>query len=198
MLNADSALLRSDERDKWCLRRWNLLRIWLVARQTQYMPTAQPKTVYAQYRLRTFHVLRVTEEACDVSSGSEGSTVRFAKLFPSPRVERVSPGHLVAVATGPTGSEAVVWRWYDAVVLGLEDDGSVRLWEPAHGEVLAQRRASFNHHYLGTRAYASSGLPGADWWVAGSANVDPRNADVELEEVDALYTENSLWPEVFA
>jgi hypothetical protein len=104
----------------------------------------------------------------------------------------------VAVATGPTGREAVVWRWYDAVVLGLEDDGSVRLWEPAHGEVIAQRRASFNHHYLGARAYASSGLPGANWWVAGGTNVDPRNADVELDDIDALYTENNLWPTVFA
>jgi hypothetical protein len=162
------------------------------------MSTAQSNTLDVHYHLRTFHVLRVNEEACDLWSGSEGSTVRFAKLFPSPRVERVSPGHLVAVATGPTGSEAVVWRWYDAVVLGLEDDGSVRLWEPAHGEVLAQRRASFNHHCLGARAYASSGLPGADWWVAGSAIVDPRDADVELDDVHALYDDNQLWPEVFA
>lgn len=28
-----------DERDTGCLRRWNLLRIWLVGRQTQYMST---------------------------------------------------------------------------------------------------------------------------------------------------------------
>ena len=162
------------------------------------MSTAKSNTGYAQFRLRVFHVLRVTEETCDVWSGSEGSTVRFAKLFPSPRVERVSPGHLVAVATAPTGSEAVVWRWYDAVVLGLEDDGSVRLWESAHGEFVAQRRPSFKHCDLGARAYASSGLPGADWWVAGSANVDPRNADVELDDVAALYTENNLWPKVLA
>ena len=162
------------------------------------MSTAKSNTGYAQFRLRVFHVLRVTEETCDVWSGSEGSTVRFAKLFPSPRVQRVSPGHLVAVATAPTGSEAVVWRWYDAVVLGLEDDGSVRLWEPAHGEIIAQQRASFKHCHLGARAYASAGLPGADWWVAGTANVDPRNADVELDDVHALYTENNLWAKVFA
>ena len=69
-----------------------------------------------------------------------------------------------------------MWRWYDAVVLGLEDDGSVRLWEPAHGEIIAQQRASFKHCHLGARAYASAGLPGANWWVAGGTNVDPRNA----------------------
>jgi hypothetical protein len=38
----------------------------------------------------------------------------------------VSPGHLVAVATAPDGSEVVVWRWYDAVVLG-EEAGLTRL-----------------------------------------------------------------------
>ena len=70
----------------------------------------------------------------------------------------------------------------------------MRLWEPAHGEVIAQRSTSFNHHYFGARAYTSSGLPGADWWMAGSANVDPRNADVELDDVHALYAENNLWP----
>ena len=45
----------------------------------------------------------------------------------------------VAAATAPDGSEVVVWRWYDAVVLG-EEAGLIRLWEPAHGEVVARRR----------------------------------------------------------
>jgi len=162
------------------------------------MPTSLPNTGDAQYRLRMFRVLRVTEEACDVWSGTAVSTVRFAELFPAPRVERVSPGHLVAVATGPTGTEVVVWRWYDAVVLGLEPDSSVRLWEPAHGEVIAQRRASFAQPDPGARAYASAGLPGAEWWVAGNANTDPRKAEVELEAVVALYSENNLWSTVFA
>jgi hypothetical protein len=125
------------------------------------------------------------------------STVGFAPMFPAPRVERVSPGHLVAVATGPNGTELVVWRWYDAVVLGTEDDGSVRLWEPAHGEVLAQPRASYEKQDPGSRAYASAGLPGADWWVADSAGGAPQSADVDLDEVDALYTENDLWSAVF-
>ena len=91
-------------------------------------------------------------------------------MFPSPRVERVSPGHLVAIATGPDGTGVVVWRWYDAVVLGTEDDGSARLWEPAHGEVIAQPRASYGTQDPGSRAYASAGLPGAEWWVACSAS----------------------------
>jgi len=162
------------------------------------MPTSQPNTGHAQHRLRTFRVLRVTEEACDVWSGTEVSTVRFAELFPAPRVERVSPGHLVAAATGPIGNEAVVWRWYDAVVLGLEGDNSVRLWEPAHGEVIAQRRASFQHPDPGARAYASAGLPGAEWWVAGNVSIDPRKAEVELGDVVALYSENNLWSTAFA
>jgi len=162
------------------------------------MSTPQPNTVYAPYRLRTFRVVRVSEAGCEVWSGAEGSSVRFATLFPSPRVERVSPGHLVAVAAGPTGNEAVVWRWYDAVVLGLEDDGSVRLWEPAHGKIIAQRRASFEHQDPGARAYASAGLPGAEWWVAGGANCAPHDTDVELDDVGALYAGNNLWPTVFA
>lgn len=118
-------------------------------------------------------------------------------MFPSPRVERVSPGHLVAVATGPNGTDLVVWRWYDAVVLGIEDDGSVRLWEPAHGEIIAQARSSYENQDPGSRAYASAGLPGAEWWVADGASGDPQGADVELTEVDALYAENGLWSAVF-
>jgi hypothetical protein len=142
-------------------------------------------------------VLRVNEEACEVWSQGEVSSVGFAPMFPSPRVERVSPGHLVAVATGPNGTDVVVWRWYDAVVLGTEDDGSVRLWEPAHGEVIAQARASYEQQAPGSRAYASAGLPGADWWVADSAGGGPQGADVELDDVDALYTQNDLWSAVF-
>jgi hypothetical protein len=118
-------------------------------------------------------------------------------MFPSPRVERVSPGHLVAIAARPGGADVVVWRWYDAVVLGTEDDGSVRLWEPAHGEVLAQARASYEKQDPGSRAYASAGLPGAEWWAAASADGAPQNADVELDAVNALYTESDLWSAVF-
>jgi hypothetical protein len=119
-------------------------------------------------------------------------------MFPSPRPERVSPGHLVALATGPDDTDVVVWRWYDAVVLGTEDDCSVRLWEPAHGEVIAQARASYAKQDPGSRAYASAGLPGADWWVADSVGGAPQSTGVELDEVDALYTENDLWSAVFA
>jgi hypothetical protein len=118
-------------------------------------------------------------------------------MVPSPRVERVSPGHLVALATGPNGIEVVVWRWYDTVVIGTEDDGSVRLWEPAHGEVIAQARASYEPQDPGSRAYASAGLPGAAWWVADRATGAPQSADVELHDIDALYTENDLWSAVF-
>ncbi len=162
------------------------------------MSTPQSDAVLAPHSLRTSRVLRVREDACEVWNGVKCSWVRFASMFPTPRVERVSPGHLVAVATGPNGAEVVVWRWYDAVVQGLQDDGSVRLWEPAHGEVIAQPRPSYEPQAPGSRAYASAGLPGAEWWVAGRVNGGPHTADVELDEVDALYAENNLWPTVFA
>jgi hypothetical protein len=101
------------------------------------------------------------------------------------------------MATRPSGADVVVWRWYDAVVLGTEDDGSVRLWEPAHGEVIAQARSSYEKQDPGSRAYASAGLPGAAWWVAARAGGAPQSANVELDLVDALYTENDLWSAVF-
>jgi hypothetical protein len=84
----------------------------------------------------------------------------------------------------------VVFRWYDPVVLGAEDDGSVRLWEPAHGEILARPRGSDQKQEPGSRAYASAGLPGAEWWVVGGT-------DAELDDVAALYTEHNLWPAAF-
>jgi hypothetical protein len=161
------------------------------------MSTPQPDAVFARPRLRTARVIRVGEHACDVWRQGEVSSVGFAPMVPSPRVERVSPGHLVAIATRPDSTDVVVWRWYDAVVLGTEDDGSVRLWEPAHGEVIAQPRASYQKQDPGSRAYASAGLPGAEWWVADSACGAAHNAGVELDDVDTLYTENDLWPAVF-
>lgn len=159
------------------------------------MSTPQSDADFAPHRLRTARVVRVDEDVCEVWSHGEVSSVRFAPMFP-PRVERVSPGHLVAVATGPDGTDVVVWRWYDTVVLGTEDDGSVRLWEPAHGEVIAQARASYEKQTPGSRAYASAGLPGAEWWVADNAGGDPHSAGVELHSVDDLYTENDLWSAV--
>jgi hypothetical protein len=148
-------------------------------------------------RLRARRVLRVREDACEVWSGAGSIFIPFAPVFPGPRTERVSPGHLVAVAAMPGGAEVVVWRWYDAVVLGAEHDGSVRLWEPAHGEVTAKPRASYEHRTPGSRAYASAGLPGAEWWVTGSANTDPDSVDVDLDDVAELYNDNDLWPAVF-
>ena len=137
-------------------------------------------------------MLRVEEDACHVLAEGQVVSVRYASHFPGPRTERVSPGHLVAVAEVPGGSDAVVWRWYDAVVLGNES-GSILLWEPAHGEVVARRRRPQRRHDRGTRAYLSSGLPGAEWWVAGKAVDRAEDADVELVEVERFYTEHGLW-----
>lgn len=161
------------------------------------MSTPPPDAILAPRRLRTARVIRVEEHACEVWSDGEVSAAGFAPMFPSPRIERVSPGHLVAIATGPDGTGIVVWRWYDAVVLGAENDGSVRLWEPGHGEVIAQARASYERQDPGSRAYASAGLPGAEWWVAGGASGAPQSARVELDDVHALYSENDLWAAVF-
>jgi hypothetical protein len=69
----------------------------------------------------------------------------------------------------------------------------IRLWEPSHGEVLAQPRPAHQSPQPGTRAYLSAGLPGADWWVADGAAASAEDADVELDEVEQLYTERDLW-----
>jgi hypothetical protein len=150
----------------------------------------------ADIRLSCAVVLRVGEDAASVRIDGDAVAVRFAPPFPSPRQERVSPGHLVAIAIAPDGAAVIVWRWYDAVVLD-DDPGSVRLWEPAHGEVRAQRRQARQRYEPGTRAYLSAGLPGADWWVAGAVTARAEDAEVELDEVHRLYAENGLWAASF-
>ena len=143
-------------------------------------------------RLRCGTVLAVGEDGCQIIRGSELSDVRYATAFPSPRVQRVSPGDLVAVASAPDGTAVVVFRWYDAVVLGAQG-GLIRLWEPAHGAVVAQPRNAGQDFRPGTRAYLSAGLPGADWWVAGAVAADAQDADVELGEVERFCAEHGLW-----
>ena len=148
-------------------------------------------------RLHCGIVLRSGEDTCQVLAGGTIVSVWYASQFPAPRRERVLPGHLVAIAEAPgTAAAVVVWRWYDAVVLG-SDAGSVRLWEPAHGEVAALRRRPRQHYGPGTRAYLSAGLPGAEWWVAGKAADQAEDADVELDEVERLYTEHHMWNSAF-
>lgn len=146
-------------------------------------------------RLRSAIVVGVQEDFCEVLSGDQLVPARYATHFPTPRLERLSPGHLVAVGAAPDGAAVVVWRWYDAVVVGETAD-LVRMWEPGHGEVLAHRRLAHRDPQLGTRAYLSAGLPGADWWVAGSTTTNGEKAEVELGEVERLYTENDLWGSV--
>ena len=146
-------------------------------------------------RLHCGIVLRSGEDACQVMAGGTVASVGYASQFPAPRRERVLPGHLVAIAEAP-GAAVVVWRWYDAVVLG-SDAESVQLWEPAHGVVAAQRRRAQQRYGPGTRAYLSAGLPGADWWVAGRAVDQAEDAEVELGEVGRLYTEHGMWDSAF-
>lgn len=144
-------------------------------------------------RLSCGIVLGVQEDTCQILRAGQLSSAGYAKAFPSPRTERVSPGHLVAVAAAADGAELVVWRWYDAVVLG-EQAGLFRLWEPAHGEVVAQPRRARFRPQPGTRAYLSAGLPGADWWVTSAAVAEAQDAEVELDEVERFCDEHDLWP----
>jgi hypothetical protein len=103
----------------------------------------------------------------------------------------VSPGHLVAIAKANNGSDVIIWRWYDAVVLNTTES-LIKLWEPGHGTVSAHPRDPQQLYALGARAYLSARLPGAQWWVAGHA-VD---ATVESDEVTRFFTENDLWAEL--
>lgn len=194
MAGGETALLTGPPGDSHCdfgcwtgrlLARVHWGRLGRVAASTDLNP--------AVARLSRGIVLRVHEDDCEILRAGQLSRVPFAKPFPSPRVERVSPGHLVAVATGTDGTQAVVWRWYDAVVLGAEA-GLFRLWEPGHGEVLAQPRRTKFSPQPGTRAYASAGLPGADWWLAGAVVAKAQDADVELDEVERFCTKYDLWP----
>lgn len=149
----------------------------------------------ASGRLRRGIVLRVQEDTCEIFGAGRPESAGFATHFPTPRTQRVSPGHLVAVATVPNGSAVVVWRWYDAVVLG-EEAGLTRMWEPGHGEVLARPRRPHRPRQPGTRAYLSAGLPGAEWWLAGAVAVSAEDADIELDEVEQFYTAHDLWNEL--
>jgi hypothetical protein len=163
------------------------------------VPRSVLKGVLTRPSIRAARVVRVDEDACEIWRRGAVTSAVFAPMFPSPRTERVSPGHLVAVATWPDAHDAVVWRWFDAVVLGAEPDGQVRLWEPAHGEFVARPRPSYVRQDPGSRAYVSAGLPRAEWWVADCADgAPPETAEVELDEVHALYAANDLWSAVFA
>lgn len=139
-------------------------------------------------RLRTAIVLSTTEEACTVFGDGHRSVVPFAEPFPRPRTDRVMAGNLVALATATDGSTVVVWRWFDAVVV-QEVDRQIRLWEPLHGFVLADRRDPGRTYLPGSRAYLSAGLPGAQWWVAGPAVDVAEKADVELNAVALFFTD---------
>lgn len=101
--------------------------------------------------IRCAVVIRVREDECEVLREGRLITAQFASMFPAPRTERVQPGNLVAMTATSDGTETVLWRWYDGVVL---EDGpeAIRLWEPAHGEVLAQARPAYIPRGPGTRA----------------------------------------------
>jgi hypothetical protein len=151
--------------------------------------TSAPAT--SSGRLRLAVVLSCTEDECETFAAGRRTVLPFSPAFPRPRADRVAPGHLVAVSTATDGSPAVVWRWFDAVVVHAQD-GSVRLWEPGHGTFLGVPRDPARAYRPGSRAYTSAGLPGAQWWVAGPVVDRPEDADVELDEVERFLTAHGL------
>jgi hypothetical protein len=153
--------------------------------------TSSPDRQPPARRLRSAIVLGSAEDECTVFADGQAIVVPYALPFPRPRAERVTPGHLVAIAASD-GPDLIIWRWFDAVV--VERAGTaVTLWEPNHRSVVAQPRDPERDYRPGSRAYASAGLPGAEWWVAGPAVDRPENADVELDEVDSFFTSHGLW-----
>ena len=136
-------------------------------------------------------VVHATEDACTVVVQGRTMVVPYAEFFPRPRAERVAPGHLVAITAEASEAAAVVWRWFDAVVVE-QIAGLVKLWEPHHGQVLAQARVPARAPLPGSRVYLSSGLEGAEWWVAGPAVSQAEDADVELNNVQAFLHAHGL------
>jgi len=110
---------------------------------------------------------RATEDECTVFADGGPRVVSYA-LPPRPRARRVAPGDLMVIAGESGAFEVILWRWFDAVV--VDQAGLVsRSGEPNHGTVVAQARDRRQGHRPGSRANLSAGLPGAEWWVAGSA-----------------------------
>ena len=154
--------------------------------------TSEPEPESAAPPLLIGIVLSADEDECTVVTDDTPRVVPYALPFPRPRAGRITPGNLVAIAAESDGSEVIVWRWFDAVVVSQAGQ-VVTLWEPNHGTVLAQPRDPQHVYRPGSRAYASAGLPGADWWVAGPAVDRAENAEVELEEVRDFFTTHGLW-----
>jgi hypothetical protein len=140
--------------------------------------------------LLTAVVLEAGEESCTVFRDGAAVVLPYARPFPRPRAGRMSPGHLVALVAA-AHRPTVVWRWFDAVVLGTSSHG-VHLWEPLHGEITAQPRNAGTGLSPGSRAYVSAGLPGADWWLAAPASGAPEEARVDLAEVWRFSVDHGL------
>jgi hypothetical protein len=154
--------------------------------------TSSPDRPRAAPPLQAAIVLSAGEDECTVYAGEATRVVSYAVPFPRPRAGRVAPGNLVATVSEPGGSEVIVWRWFDAVVMSQAGQ-VITLWEPNHGTVVAQPRDPDYDHRPGSRAYVSAGLPGADWWVAGPAVDRAENAVVDLDEVRDFFTSHGLW-----
>lgn len=142
-------------------------------------------------------VLNAVEDECAVMTSAGPRVVRYALPFPRPRAGRVLPGHLVAITTETNGSNVILWRWFDAVVVDRTEIG-VTVWEANDGIVIAQPRDPHTAYRRGSRAYLSSGLPGGEWWLAGPAVTHAEDADVELEEIRRFYSRHGLWERLAA
>jgi catechol 2,3-dioxygenase-like lactoylglutathione lyase family enzyme len=114
-------------------------------------------------RLRCGIVVRVREDACEIVRDRQLCSVRYATPFPSPRTGRVSPGHLVAIATAPDGTEAVAWRWYDAVNVGprgQRDASQESMATPGHQEGAPRLPADSVGHAWARPGSAGDPAPG--------------------------------------
>jgi len=140
-------------------------------------------------------VLDAMADECLVYGNGREYVARYAAPFGS-KSGTVAPGHLVAIHVTQSESSLVLWRWYDALVIRDGPDGTVEMWEPAHGTVTAVRRQVGTELRPGGRAYLSAGLAGAPWWVNDMVTSSPEDANVEFGEVVAFYDEHELWSQV--
>jgi hypothetical protein len=105
-------------------------------------------TVVSSRHLHCATVVRPSEGGCQVLHEDQLAVVKYSAPF-KPRAERLTPGQLVAIASTPEGSQVVVWRWFDAVV--LEDSGG-----PGSPVGAGTRRGS------GTAAQLAAAIPAGE------------------------------------
>lgn len=100
--------------------------------------------------------------------------------------------YIVAIADDVDGTALIISRWFGAVVTDV-GDGQGALWNRFTGRSWLGPAIPTVRFPVGSRAYASSGLSGAEWWVAGYAAVRAGDADVDADQVVEFFTAHGLW-----